>query len=56
MEKELIFEVLAEGESLKIERKYTGENNGFDYFLNHSEMDASESGLDVDKTTFYDNF
>ena len=56
MENELVLEVLAEGGSLKIERKYTGENNGFDYFLHHNEMDASESGLGVNKTSVFDNF
>lgn len=56
MEKELVFEVLAEGGSLRIERQYKGGNNGFDYFLNQNEMDASESGLDVNKTSVFDNF
>lgn len=56
MEKELVFEVLAEGGSLRIESKYKGGNNGFDYFLDHSEMDVSESGLDVNKSNVFDNF
>ena len=56
MEKELVFEVLAEGGSLRIERNYTGENNGFDYFLNHNETDFTESGLDVNESNVFDNF
>lgn len=52
----MVFEVFAEGGSLKIESKYTGENQGFNYFLNHNEMDTSESGLDVNETNVFDNF
>ena len=32
MEKELVFEVLGEGRSLRIESKYKGGNNGFRLF------------------------
>lgn len=56
MEKECVFEVLAEGGSLKIERKYKGENQGFDYFLNRIEMDVSESGIDVNESNVFNNF
>lgn len=56
MEKELVFEVLAEGGSFRIERQYKGGNKGFDYFFDHNEMDASESGLGVNKTSVFDNF
>ena len=56
MEKELVFEVLAEGGSFRIERQYKGGNKGFDYFFDHNEMATSESGLEVNKTSVFDNF
>lgn len=56
MENELVLEVLAEGGSFRIERQYKGGNKGFDYFFDHNEMATSESGLEVNKTSVFDNF
>ncbi len=55
MEKEIVFEVLAEGGSIKIER-IAKVKQGCEYFLVINETDFSESGLDVYSTKVYDNF
>ena len=55
MEREIVFEVLAEGGSISIERAENPEI-GFDYFLKTQEAEIFEDETPVNQTNVFDNF
>ena len=55
MEREIVFEVLAEGGSISIERAENPEI-GFDYFLKTQEAEIFEDETSVNQTNVFDNF
>ena len=55
MEREIVFEVLAEGGSISIERAENPEI-GFDYFLKTQEAEIIDDETPVNQTNVFDNF
>lgn len=51
---ETIFEILAEGGSIAIERRKN--SNGEKFIYHHNEMDFTDEGLEVNEKDEYDNF
>ena len=55
MEREIVFEILAEGGSISIERAENPEI-GFDYFLKTQEAEIFEDETPINQTNVFDNF